>query len=211
MITQWINVKDSLPKDNEAVNITWVNRNPVSYYANIKDKPFTATGVYYKGNWYWWSATIQDYLDEYGIFEPEKIDETIEVIAWMPLPKPYIENEVDIYKNTSILNSNDLISKSEAIKEIKRFIDYLDEDMILRLSIAINRIQPIQSEHKASWIKCSDKLPSTDKQVLFYDNSGQMYCGFYNSKYDWWQSGSGVLKSCFVTHWMSLPFPPEDK
>ena len=36
-----------------------------------------------------------------------------------------------IYINTSILNSNELISKSEAIKEIKRFIDYLDEDMIL--------------------------------------------------------------------------------
>ena len=92
-MTGWINVKDRLPKDNEAVNITWVNRNPVSYYADIKDKPFTATGVYYKGNWYWWSATIQDYLDEYDIFEPEKIDETIEVIAWMPLPKPYMTKE----------------------------------------------------------------------------------------------------------------------
>jgi hypothetical protein len=47
---EWIKVKEKLPKDNEAVNITWVNRKPVSYYADIKDKPFTATGVYYKGN-----------------------------------------------------------------------------------------------------------------------------------------------------------------
>lgn len=91
MTTQWINVKERLPKDNEAVNITWVNRKPVSYYANIKDKPFTATGVYNKGIWYWWSAIVQDYLDEYDEFEPDKIDESIEIIAWMPLPEPYIE------------------------------------------------------------------------------------------------------------------------
>lgn len=122
------------------------------------------------------------------------------------------------YKNTSIrdwmtiiLNSDDLISKSEAIKEIKRFIGYLDEDMIIRLSIAINRIQPIQPEHKASWIKCSDELPSTYKQVLFYDDSGQMYCGFYNSKYDWWQSDGRVFNVTQVKYWMQLPFLPEVK
>lgn len=93
MTTQWINVKERLPKDNEAVNITWVNRKPVSYYANIKDKPFTATGVYNKGIWYWWSAIVQDYLDEYDEFEPDKIDESIEIIAWMPLPEPYMAKE----------------------------------------------------------------------------------------------------------------------
>lgn len=92
-MTGWINVKERLPKDNEAVNITWVNRKPVSYYANIKDKPFTATGVYNKGIWYWWSAIVQDYLDEYDEFEPDKIDESIEIIAWMPLPEPYMAKE----------------------------------------------------------------------------------------------------------------------
>lgn len=93
MTTQWINVKERLPKDNEAVNITWVNRKPVSYYVNIKDKPFTATGVYNKGIWYWWSAIVQDYLDEYDEYEPDKIDESIEIIAWMPLPEPYMAKE----------------------------------------------------------------------------------------------------------------------
>lgn len=152
----WINVKDRLPKDNEAVNITWVNRKPVSYYANIKDKPFTATGVYNKGIWYWWSAIVQDYLDEYDEFEPDKIDESIEIIAWMPLPEPYKEQEI-------------------------------------------------------CWIKCSDKMPDNTDDVLYCDNKSEIHCGFYNEKYNWWQSGSGVLKSCYVTHWMPLPFPPEDK
>lgn len=95
-VNKWISVKDGLPKDNETVNITWINRKPVSYYTDIKDKPFTATGVYYKGNWYWWSATIQDCLDEYDVFEPDKIDESIEIVAWMPLPKPYNERKMDI-------------------------------------------------------------------------------------------------------------------
>ena len=43
---QWISVKEQLPKDNQAVNMTWVNRKSVSYYAHIKDKPFVSTGVY---------------------------------------------------------------------------------------------------------------------------------------------------------------------
>lgn len=86
---KWINVKEKLPKDNEAVNITWINRRPVKYYENMKYKPFTATGVYFKGNWYWWSATIQDILDEYGKSDIDIIDGFIEVIAWQPLPEPY--------------------------------------------------------------------------------------------------------------------------
>ena len=88
---EWISVKDRLPKENEAVNVVWINRNPPVYYQNIKGKPQVATGVYYNGLWYWWSAVIQDYLAEYGqrgtdFFE--KMDEAIEVTHWMPLPNP---------------------------------------------------------------------------------------------------------------------------
>ena len=85
----WIPVSERLPENNEAVNITYVNHDPESYYSSVKDKPFTATGVYFSGSWYWWSSTVQDYLDEYGRFEPCKIDEAVEILAWMPLPEPY--------------------------------------------------------------------------------------------------------------------------
>lgn len=86
---EWIPVSERLPEDLEPVNITWVNRDPISYYADIKDKPFTATGHYYKGKWYWYSSTCQDYLEEYGRCDVDEIDKDIEVIAWMPIPKPY--------------------------------------------------------------------------------------------------------------------------
>ena len=91
----WIPVSEQLPDNTDPVNITWVNHNPEPYYADIKDKPFTATGCYCNGKWYWYSVTCQDYLDEYGFCNVDAMDEAIEVIAWMPLPLPYkAESEV---------------------------------------------------------------------------------------------------------------------
>ena len=83
--TGWIPVSERLPDDLEPVNITWINRNPESYYANIKDKPFTATGHYCNGRWWWYSVTCQDYLNEYGRCNVDAMDDNIEVIAWQPL------------------------------------------------------------------------------------------------------------------------------
>lgn len=94
---QWIPCSERLPEENTPVNITWANRNPVSYYADIKDVPFTATGVYFGGKWYWWSSIVEDLLAEYGRTEwdtiEELIDKAIDVIAWMPLPEPYRKDE----------------------------------------------------------------------------------------------------------------------
>ena len=90
---QWIPVSKRLPEDLSEVNVTWVNHNPEPYYEFTKDKPFTATAVYYKGEWYWYSATCVDYLGEYGRCDWNKIGEAIEITAWMPLPEPYKPNK----------------------------------------------------------------------------------------------------------------------
>lgn len=37
---EWIPCSEMLPEDLEAVIITWVNREPIFYYKDIKDKPF---------------------------------------------------------------------------------------------------------------------------------------------------------------------------
>ena len=42
------------------------------------------------GKWYWWDVAVIDILAEYGEDRnAEQIDKDIEVVAWMPLPKPY--------------------------------------------------------------------------------------------------------------------------
>ena len=86
----WIPVSERLPEDFEEVNITWVNRNPPPYYKDIKDEPFTATGVHFHGKWYWWDASIVDELKEYGdLIMCLPIDAGIEITAWQPLPESY--------------------------------------------------------------------------------------------------------------------------
>ena len=91
---QWIPCSERLPENTEPVNITWVNRKPEPYYADIKDKSFTATGHYHNGKWWWYSSVCQDYLDEYGKCEMDEMDGDIEVTAWMPLPEPWKGAEV---------------------------------------------------------------------------------------------------------------------
>ena len=95
---KWIPCSERLPKDLEAVNVTWVNHNPAVYYQHIKDVPKADTAVHYRGMWYWWDATIIDLLGEYDgayVHYIKPIDKDIEVTAWTPLPKPYKESETE--------------------------------------------------------------------------------------------------------------------
>jgi hypothetical protein len=88
----WIPVSERLPEECVPVNIVWINRNPETYYSKIKDVPFSATGVYYNRNWYWYSSTCVDYLAEYGKCEWDLIDKAIDITHWQPLPEPYKED-----------------------------------------------------------------------------------------------------------------------
>ena len=51
----------------------------------------TATAVYCNKKWFWWSSICEDILAEYGRNDAEMVDEEVEIIAWMPLPEPYKE------------------------------------------------------------------------------------------------------------------------
>lgn len=78
------------------------------------------------------------------------------------------------------------------------------------------RVEKFGKEHLIyNWIKCSDRMPGESKDVLFirktWGSNKEICIGHYNSKMKWWQKGSGVIDNESVTHWMSLPEPPEVK
>ena len=89
----WILCSERFPDECVPVNVTWINRNPESYYAKIKDVPFSATAVYYNSKWYWYSSACVDYLTEYGKNDFDLVDKDIDIIAWMELPSAYIPKE----------------------------------------------------------------------------------------------------------------------
>jgi len=89
----WIPVSERLPEDIRPVIVTWKNNDPKSYYQYIVGKHYIGTAHYKNGTWFWYSSTTEDILAEYGRCDLEEFDEAIEVIAWMPLPKPYEPQE----------------------------------------------------------------------------------------------------------------------
>lgn len=84
----WIKCSEKLPQESTPVNVVYVNHSPEKYYAHIKDKPFTATALYCRGSWFWYSCVCEDLLREYGENMQDLMDKAIEVIYWQPIPEP---------------------------------------------------------------------------------------------------------------------------
>ena len=87
---QWIPCSERLPEEAYPVIVTWKNDNPTSYYQYILSKHCVGVAHYKNGKWFWYSSTTEDVLMVYGRCDFEEFDEAIKVLAWMPLPEPWI-------------------------------------------------------------------------------------------------------------------------
>lgn len=89
-----------------------------------------------------------------------------------------------------------LVNLSKVINEIERFKGYLDEDMILRIKIAINRLPTIEAEpvKHGRWIECESengihfhKCSECGKrdmyQGTFTDWGGRGFSFYFKRKY----------------------------
>ena len=85
--TPWIPASVRLPKELEPVNVVWKNDNPPPYHSKIRGKLFTGTGVFYGGNWYWYSSICVDLLTEFGNDEFDFVDADIKITHWQPIPE----------------------------------------------------------------------------------------------------------------------------
>ena len=87
-MSAWVPAARELPNDLQEVNVLFVNHNPPSYYANMKDIQQTGCAVFYDGKWFWYTPTARDFLAEYQRCPDLEMDKNIEVIAWAPIPEP---------------------------------------------------------------------------------------------------------------------------
>lgn len=85
----WIPVTEKLPKDLEEVIVTWVNKDLDLYFSDIKGKKFSGAAVYCNNHWYWYSSTTQYVLMTCREYKAMLMDSSLEITAWMSLPKPY--------------------------------------------------------------------------------------------------------------------------
>ena len=62
-----------------------------------------------------------------------------------------------------------------------------------------------------NWIKCSDRLPEEDKEVIFYNKfRWTFHVGAYNSAAEVWECDWEKLEAEDVSYWAEIPEPPKE-
>lgn len=150
---RWIPCSKRLPPELKPVNVTWINRQPPTYYENLKDKPFTDTAVIYEGKWYWQSAVCVDLLKEYGESPADDVEDAIDIVAWMPLPEPYEE----------VNRMNDLISRQDALEAIHTW-DKFGVDALGRVVRWYEGLEPYV--HLRDVVRVIENMPSAQPELI---------------------------------------------
>lgn len=101
---------------------------------------------------------------------------------------------------------DDLIFRHAAIEEINRFLGYLDEDMLLRLSTAFKRLPPAQR-----WIPVTERMPDAYYLVWATDGKDVGIASFQQKGNFWLGDDNFSDYQPEVTHWMPLPELPKEE
>ena len=101
----------------------------------------------------------------------------------------------------------DLIDRQAAIDEIRRWIGYIDEDMIQRIQIGLKRLPSAEPEQR--WIPRKTALPEKGQYVLCQCRAGIMDVLRLTDDNGWYKDSTHIYMHAFVLAWMPLPEPWE--
>ena len=95
------------------------------------------------------------------------------------------------------------LDEDDVLKEIDRWIGYLDEDMITRIKIGIKKLPSAQPEQR--WISVSERLPDKEGNYLMtaqptYNHAKDIRIAHWSGRW------VGYVKSEIIA-WMPLPEP----
>ncbi len=104
--------------------------------------------------------------------------------------------------DTTIIGIDSLINKALTAEEVK--VLFTVKDVIYSQQRYFTDVQPVNR-----WISVKDRLPDDCVEVLVHDTDCGIVIGWYDKK-DSIFVAEFINQLDAVTHWMSLPEPPQD-
>lgn len=135
-----------------------------------------------------------------------------------------IETDLRIAKNAAYINQNGhYVFKVKKMKE-KTFNDFWEElkaespeirkkleeaeknsELMIDITAAVRDL--LDEKDSEKWVSVDYYLPDTDRDVLVYTDTNDMFRCWYNSdEKHWVRDGIVLVKD--ITHWRELPKPP---
>ena len=94
--------------------------------------------------------------------------------------------------------------------EVNRQADFIKHIVIENIRL---RDENARLKEERRWIPVSERMPESNRRVIFISLEGTVYCGMHQSSVPQWVADGCYFHSSwykFVTHWMPLPEPPQE-
>ena len=91
--------------------------------------------------------------------------------------------------------------------EIRKELEEAEKnsELIIDITVAVRNL--IDEKDSEKWVSVDYYLPNTDRDVLVYTDTLDMFRCWYNSnRKNWVRDGIALVED--VTHWRELPDPP---
>lgn len=104
-------------------------------------------------------------------------------------------------------------SSIESDKTGCTIVDGVQDDTAPALRDLLNTIPGLLE--RVTWIRCEDRMPEAGVYVMVWvpdlgHHEIGRFMGLLGGRTSWWKAANQAWETYEVTHWMSLPEPPEE-